>query len=341
MKTTNKVVQVPLKNLVIDRTQNVREDEAYKVDALKTDIAFRGQQDAITVEKIGNQYFPIKGFLRSTALLELAAANIGRGAITDEHGQLVPGTGEPFEFVNAFVYEGLSDRERMELLLDHGQRRGLNKVELQNAFERAFSAGYVEKDVVTILQGLLAELYPPNKTIENTAEARLAYYRGVVQTAKHIWRSPTVLHDACVAKLKGLQSWPTNTEMREMSMVHQTEVDTNIEYNKQNPGPKFRERWAAYLKKQADAAASGERRAKSDSMMNRSQVEDCTKSCDSIIVKSIFHVVLRRIAQDKLPVLDKLLVEQIEKNLPEDIRQQILALSVSEATASDATTDAK
>lgn len=328
MKVQNKVVRVPLSKVVIDRTRNVREDQAYTVTALKADLALRGQQDPAVVEKIGDEFFPIKGFLRSTALMELMnekKIDPQTMKFDEKTGEPVPNTGKPFESIDAIVYEGLTDRERIELLLDHGQRRGLNRVELQNAFERSFGAGYSEKEIAVILYGLLEQLYIPNKTIGTSAEEKLAYYRGVIQTAKEAWRSPTVLHTAWVEKLKGVHAWPTKAELFEMSKLFQKEAESNVTYNKSNPGPKFMERWNAYLKKQADAAADGEKRSKSDSMMNRSQLEDAGKACDSFCLKIHGKIITRELSQDKLALLDKEMVE-VEKVMPEEIRQRILAL---------------
>lgn len=331
----SKIQQILINAVTIDRTKNVREDDAYEVSALKEDLKLRGQQEPAALEKIGDAYVPIKGFRRATAILELAA----EGAINpktvkfDSDGKPVANTGKPFESIEALVYEGLSDRERLELLLDHGQRRGLSKVELQNSFERGFQAMYTEKELATILFSLLEHHYPPNKSIENTAEAKLNYYRGVIQTAKHAYRAPDVLHDKWMLRLKGTQAWPTKAEMVEMSTIHQKESDGKPQFNKKNPGPKFMERWTAYLKKVEEATKEGNVRPKSDSMMNRQQVEEATKACDSLILKTFGLIIQRRIPQDKLAVLDKIMTDKVESIMSDEVRQLIIGLNVTEEPA--------
>lgn len=333
MKVSMKPQRIDLSRIEVDQTRNVREDVAYssqRLRALEEDLALRGQQDAVVLELIGDKYFPIKGFRRCAALQNLQTRGVTDPTTvkTNEAGEPIPSSGTIFNAVNAIVYQNLSDRERIELLLDHGQREGLNKVELQMAAERSFSVAHTEKDTVVILYGLLAQLYPPTRKIEETDEAKLAYYRGIVQTAKLRWLAPTVLHEACMSQLRGDQKWPTLSTLRELVKIHTDACarPNGIAYNRQNPGPEFKEAWSKLMVKVAEAVATGEARPKDTSMMNRQQVDESIKGCDSLILKIDRKIVLNELPRDRFTLLNKMMVE-IEKTLSEEVRQAIISLA--------------
>lgn len=346
-KQTGKAVRISLSKVINDRSRNVREnDEAtYHVDALRDDIALRGQQTPAVLEKNADgTYYPLAGFLRTTALLELAASGaidpntIKRDPAT---GEPIPGTGKPFDSIVADVYEDLSDRERVNLLVDHGQRRGLQKQELFYAMERLFFAMYSEKEVAVVLRGLLEIHYPPNKKIENTAEALLQYYRGVIQTAKRAWAGPALMRNAWVEKLKGHQNWPTKAEMEDGVKIYNAAVkeDKTGKINRDNPGEKFMEFWNRLLKAQEQAEADGPNAPKSVSMLSRGQIEDLQKIANSRILKAAFSMVLNdgKVDRSKLPNLSGL-VEEFEKNLtPEQTKvlDNIYGLTPAEPAATE------
>lgn len=310
MKKPNlKPVLIAVSSVVNDKTRNVREvtDDAYDIEPLINDIQLRGQQDAATFEKIGDKYYPIKGFRRTSAMF--AASE--RGLVYGEHA---PSAGKPMDSILAIVYEDLNERERTELLLDHGQRKGLNRVELQNAMERAISAGYGESEIVTLLYGLLTVLYPPSRKIEEGADgqpltgkalekARLDYYKGVLQTAKRIYKAPSVLRDAAYKKLRGEQNWPTNSEIIDLMTIHNKEVESNPLLSRENPGPKFTEKWTVLVKSKTENG--GTTRPKSNSMRNRTQVEESMGILECPLSKAFQMIQLGDIPVDRLPVLDR------------------------------------
>ncbi len=315
--------KIAISSVVIDRAWNVREadDTTYKVDALRDDIALQGQTHVATLEKIKQvdgsvAYRPIRGFLRSTAIKELAEQKVIDPLTMkrdDKTGELIPGTGKPFENILADVYEDLTDKERTALLIDHGQRRGLRIWELFYAMERLFQANESEITIATTLRSLLEELYPPNKVIEPGAANVLNYYRGVIQTAKEAWRGPKLMRDAWVEKLKGLHSWPTKKEMMDGVKIYKKEADADklMKINRDNPGKLFMDYWSRLLKAQEEAEANGPNEAKKVSMMTRSQLEDTLTLMDSRIAKALYSVALNnaKVSRSSLPTLDTLLLE--------------------------------
>ena len=301
-----KLINVPVRSITNDKTRNVREllDSAYDREPLIQDLQLRGQQDPATLEKIGDVLYPLKGFRRVEAF-----------QVADERGlkydATAPQAGKPMDHILAYVYEDLSERERTELLLDHGQRRGLNKVELFNAIVRAFTAGYSEKDVVTLLWTLLEAHYPPDRKVgeglegDKLAQARLENRKGVLQIAKRVMESPTVLSDAYYKRLRGEQKWPTNSEIIDLAGIHATEMKENPLLSRNKPGPKFLGKFESVRK--ARTESTGTTAPKSAAMRNRTQVEDSLKTLECPITKALQKIQLGEIPVDRLPVLDKIL----------------------------------
>lgn len=325
IKRDIKPKMIPLAEVVVDRTRNVREalDANYDIEPLLNDIIFRGQQDPVTLEKIGDVYYPIKGFRRATAMQEAAK----RGLV---FGESAPNAGKAVDHVLAIVYEGLSERERTELLLDHGQRRGLNAVELFNAFCRAFAAGYKEVEIVTLLFALLEIHFPPSRKIgENLtgnelARARLDYYKGVLQVAKRAYEAPEVLREAYMKKLRGEQKWPTNAELTDLHGIHSKELASDPTLSRTNPGPKFLQKWAEYVKVKTETAGNGSR-PKSAAMRNRTQVEDSLKILESLICKGLQKIQLGEIPVDQLPVVDRI-AKKLEEHLSDEDKNILISL---------------
>lgn len=320
MRRPTKTVDVLISAVNVDRSRNLRRIDAstYNVlDTLVPDMAARGQQDPVTLEKIGDEYFPIRGFRRMTALQYLAANNIVNQT-----------TGKPFKYVTAWVFEDLTDIERYELLADHGQREGLDKVELFYAFGRGFDANYDEKLITVYLRGLIQQHYPPSRKIKPVEEDKgqdlLNHYKGVLQTAKAAWKGPEILREAWIAKLEKKQNWPVKQDLFELYKVYETErsEDKTFSINRKNPGPKFMERWNSLLKKVDEAAALGERRPKSESMMNRSQVDELAKNTESWVLQMGIAFVLRKAPTDKFAEFN-VLIQELESGVTPERATQI------------------
>lgn len=351
MKVT-KNQKIKLSELVINRNDNVRDKEAYEdLRALKDDLAFRGQQVEAAVEKVGpNQFKPLQGFLRGTALLDLQA----EGKIdpltvklNPVNGEPIPGSGKVFETIHATVYEGLTDRERMSLLFDHSQRRGLNAAETHLALEKLFAALYSEIDVVIMTRNLLEQWYPPKRAIKKLKDKDgndttvddptdlLNYFRGVIQTAKIAWRSPTLLREAWLNKLRKKQSWPRKSELLEGAKIFEDECKSDVtqKMTQDKPGPKFMAWWDRFHSAQIEAEEAGESRGKNTSMLSRGQVEDCKKTAGSRVVRGTLSGVLNdgTFPREKLPLLDKF-QQKIEAKLTPDEVAELDAIFTGSAS---------
>lgn len=334
MKQSKNILAIAISSVLIPHELNYRDEKTYNLlKALKEDIAQNGQTTPAALEKIVTKvegesvetYVPLQGFLRATAINELAAEKV-----------VNPTTGKPFDSINAIVYTELTDRDRYRLKFDHANRISLNKREFQRAVEDGFKSGYTEQEIVVQGYGLFTELYPPNRKIEDTDQAKLDYYRGVLQTAKRAYQAPDVLHEKWMDKLAGDHKWPTNNELKQLVDIHNKECESpgGVAFSRSKPGPKFTKAWEDYMLKVNEAEANGEARPKSQSMMNHTQHQDVVKTSSSVIVKTVVKFTLREIPQDKLPLFDKL-VSEIEKNLDPKILEELISFSLTEEPSSD------
>lgn len=314
---------IDLSKVVVDFERNFareRDSKTYDDAVLRQDLATRGQITVAKLRKIGEIYYPLQGNRRAFNLKKLAEMGIEdpRTCKKDDQGKPVEGTGKPFSQIEAEVYEDLTDREAVELMMDHGNVRGLSRAELQYAFEGLFQAGYVEREIAHLLGNLLIQHYPPSREIKPIDEDKgadfLNFYRGVIQAAKNRWRAPRKLHDLAMEVLRGKQKWPTKAEISDGLKIHEDEVDkdTTGRLDRENTGPKFNEWFDRLVSNHTPKPGEeGESRGKSISSMNRAQIEDLIKVADSPIVKYLLLLVLRdpRVKPDGMPVVAKLTKE--------------------------------
>lgn len=328
-----KIQEIDLVKIVPDLSRNVRENDptAYDILPLAMDLALRGQITEMSVEKAddGNIY-PLRGFRRKLALDWLADPTNLDPATKEPY--VDPRTGKPFKTARVKIYEGLSDVERLTLMFDHGQTRNLSKIELANAMYRAFDAGVREIDVVRMAWGLLQLHYPPSRKIEDNDKDRLAYYKGVLQTLKNVWRAPYVVREAWEKKLKGQQNWPLKDELRELLQVFDKEqaADKTNTVTRANPGPEFKAAWdkLVQVKSQPEGEGTGKTRA-TTAMMNRTSVDDLFKGSDSVILKTTIDVIRNVIPRERYSPFDKgsaemeaTLRECAAGNVPADMQQR-------------------
>lgn len=350
---SKKIMLVPLDEIELHMDRNVREqsDASYNDPAMRDSLALVGQQTIAKLLKLpSGRYEPIQGSRRTFNLKVLRDAKVldPKTARRDVDGNVIrDGEGKPvgakvFESLEAEVYEGLSERERLELLIDHGSIRTLNKAELFYALEMLFSAGYSEKEVVIMSHGLLAMHYPPSRAVKDPStdggQDVLEYFRGVIQTNKDAWRSPVVARDAWVTKLKSGRSWPIKKELTQGYSIFKKEQDEDKtgRINRQNPGPKFLEYWNTLTDKHMKAVESGEKRGKSSAMMNHQQLSDRIGTTDSRILKACEKIILRQIPEDQLAVLDagcvKLMTGEITPTQMDAILDSIFSADTSDST---------
>lgn len=312
-------VQIPTwENDVMGR-RNVRvSTAALESVSLQNDLATFGQQVPADMELVrhGDKeiYIPIRGHRRAWNLKRLAERGIIDPSTCkkDENGRPILETGKPFTHMQAWVYENLTPLERAEMLTDHSQVRGLDKVELFNSFCMLFDVRMSEREITVKLFDLLLNYYPPSRKVtkpeEDHGKDALANYKGVVQTMKAAWRAPKPLQEAYIDKLRGEHgSWPTNSEIAKYCDIYETEREKNPgSIDRENPGPIFMEAWNAYVKKQAEAVAQGKTRGKSESMMSRQSLEDVNKTTDSALFRYYNMFVRREVDPATFPVADKI-----------------------------------
>lgn len=300
MKQSN-VKQVSVDQLLDARERNVRDADNYALEALIDDIRGRGQLDPITVEAAEDgKFYPLKGFRRTAAFKALQSQGI---TVADNGADLTK--------VNVIIASNMTPAERALTLVDHGQRRGLTRAEVQKAAELFFVAQISEKDVATYLRDQIDTVQPPTRTAKSDkdyAEMR----RGFVQLSKAVYQLPTVAHDACMRRFRGEQVWPKNAEIIKLAKLANEDFDDSNLFTKDNPGPKFTEAWEDIKAAVAKAEAEGTTRHKSTAMMGQTQVKDAKKDSVSYIFKTITDVVLGKLGRECLPEIGKWLKTEIE-----------------------------
>lgn len=347
-----KLMNVELDLVDVPQNRNVRESvaESYDSPNMRESLATFGQQTTAKLLKHPNGRFePVQGFRRAFNMKILKDQGIidPTTAKRDDEGKILvddaghPIGGRPFSTIRAEVYEGLSELERIDLVIDHGDVRQLNQVELQTSFEELFRVGRNERETVVKLKSLIEQYYPPSRKIKDAVDDNgadlLKHYRMVVQLAKRVWKAPVVLRDAYLKRLRKQQAWPTNSEIIQLFSTYEKEQshDGTGTINRMNPGPDFRGEWDDLVSAKTSAGAEG-KRPKSKSMMGHEDVKGLYGTTDSRILKGFNLVVRRLISHEKLPLLDVLCVE-LEKGMT-DLQRDQLNLVFADFVASQATT---
>ena len=141
--------------------------------------------------------------------------------------------------VAAYVYSGLSESEMVNIIIDHGNIQGLkDPMELQQAANMLFAAGYNEKQVVISLAGLLEAQTPmkadirkdwlsklervkeamksdPEWALQTQLEADTLLFntrRGKIQNIHNAYRCPVIVMQALWYKATGLLHPNTPTD---------------------------------------------------------------------------------------------------------------------------------
>jgi len=136
-KFTKKLI--PVSDLVVDYSLNLRDKNNYDTAAMKADILVRGRVfDPIFVR--GEDNVVLRGNRRTLACQELLA-----------DPKTPAGVRDAIEKLECQVYTGLTDEEQHEMLFDHGATKGLSRSEIVQAVWRLFKQGYSEAKIIVMM----------------------------------------------------------------------------------------------------------------------------------------------------------------------------------------------
>lgn len=142
MKKASKIVKVPAMDLVVNQTVNYRED--YDIPIMMEEIVFLGMVvEPLHVRKEDNMV--LKGNRRTRAVHQLL-----------KDPKLPTDLYNAIEKLDVIYYEGLTERETTELMLDQGSQKSLSRVECVLACWRLQKQMYSEVDIITLLYHVLA-----------------------------------------------------------------------------------------------------------------------------------------------------------------------------------------
>lgn len=290
----------------IDYSRNVRNMADYTdLNDLKADLTLQGQLDEVELHRKGAVIDDVlRGYRRITAMLQLAAA-----------GVICEATGKPFTHVKAFVYENLSEEQKLERIIDEGQRKGLDRIGLTISAVKLFEVGKTEKEVVVKLAGLFNSLYPPKRVLNGPVDL-LDNHKGTLQAIKEVYKSPFMLRNAWFARMRGEQKWPVIDDVRQLVKVYEKERDADPlhKIDRANPGPEFLKAWAEFEETWKKAEETGNK-PKPLSMQNRDQVEKKSLNSKSRVLRIASLIILNKIDNAKWIDLDTFLFEQVEAKI--------------------------
>lgn len=152
MKRHGTIKKVDASTLIVDRNVNFRVD--YDVPSMMEDIRQAGRVlEPIWVRKEDNVV--LKGNRRVTAVHELLRDKTLPSDLKEAISQL-----------EVLYYEGLSDRELTEIVLDHGSQKPLSRAETILAIWRLQKQMYTEREIITLMYHQLSRF---------TGQTRKAY----------------------------------------------------------------------------------------------------------------------------------------------------------------------
>lgn len=333
LATSKKPSRIDIQLVDIDPTLNVREPnmDTWDIPSIADDLALSGQKEPVLLERRGDRFLPWRGFRRTAGV----KFNADRGIID-------PATGQKFAQVLAFVIDQeLSEKERISLLLDAGNTRALNKTELFYSVEKADKVWDTDAQIAIAVRGLLDIHYPvrdPDVTGDPVKYAD--YRRGVIGNLLNAARSPVVVRDQYVLRLKKKQSWPSDAEIRPKLKLFRKEMDADKsrKINRQNPGPEFMKEWDEFVsKKRADEL--NDKKPRALNMMTQDDVSGVQEKLDSRTAKVLLDIVRRRISQEHLATLDELLVDAEAGRTTAEAFAAVLDTITASQTAEQGTPD--
>lgn len=331
-----KEVSLPINSVPKNHAKNYREDANYGTEKMVNQLIEQGQTTPVDLHREPDGTLEIlKGNRRLEGLYELLERKDANGELYND-----PRTGKPFATVRAHVYEGLSAEQKLMLRLDHGANQSLNRVEMLNAAIDAFNTGLPDKRVVTMLRGLLEIYFPPKKTLADTEQARLENWKGAIQPMKLVWKGPTILLEAYKDKLRGKQKWPGKNELRELSEAFDKELsaDKTNTVSRENPGPEFMTKFDAMKKHHAENDKPGAK-GNQFAMMNRGQIDDLKKVCDSPIIKLMIDYITQAKPREGIAAFDKYTLELFNGQTDEQRKVFNVLNGTTEASGTEQATD--
>lgn len=195
-KPTKRTVSV--KTLVSKTAINVREENNYDLDAICQQIVMAGRiHTSMMAEEVEGELWVLQGHRRTrggqrlladhnliaTILLNMADNEKDpekRDNIKKNLPDMVATIVENLGKVEVSVYKGLSEEERLTLILDHGSMKPISRTEVVNTVWRMDKSFFSEGDIIRIAYFSLAD-FTGNKRklseVPQETKAREAYLR--------------------------------------------------------------------------------------------------------------------------------------------------------------------
>lgn len=297
-----KPVRVSIGEVIVDPARNVREPDVstWGLDGIAEDIALNGQKEPVVLEKVDDKYYPIRGFRRTSAIKLNADKKV-----------VDPTTGRIFDTVLAWVIDDkLSEKDRVAIMVDQGNSRGLQPHELLYAIQRMDKTASTDAEIAITCRGLLDQYFPLKREVKDDKDYA-DYRRGVVQNFVAAARGPLVMFDKFVLKLKRVQTWPTADEVRVLYADFKKEKDADkaSKISVEKPGKEWLKKWDAFVAKK-QAAPAGKSANGGIVAFNRDAMSKVADTAKSRILRVIESCHLRKInkPEEALAAIDEMLM---------------------------------
>lgn len=303
----------------LDLSKNVRDPSGatYDVGGLKADIFATGGLTARPLVHFKGGKFDrvIRGYRRVTAVGQLKAEY--------PHDRR-------WDKIEAEVQHDLTEAEIIDLMIDHGNTKSLEKHEVVRAIWMELDADPTVTDarLAAKVQGLLEVHFPWPVGKDKTEAAVADHYHGTIQNIRNGFRLPKVAQDAYLRKVRGEISYPTKKEVATLVKIFEDarKADPKCEVTKENPGATFTKKWEELVA--SYEAAGAEPRQKAVSMMSRTEVSAIGDNTPSLLLRGIIKTVTRDVPESdaKLVFLGKWMAGNLESKLSDQDKKDFVAI---------------
>lgn len=301
--------------LPIDFSKNVRDPSGstYDLVGLKNDIRQIGglTHRPLVHFREGKLDHILQGFRRISAIAELNQE--------EPHD-------DRWKTVEVEILENLDQPAIMELMVDHGNTKSLEKHEVVRALWMTLDANpaITRESLVTRMHGLLEIHWPSNKT--DPAEIA-RHYTGTIQNVMSGWRLPDVAKATFMelVKTRAAVAYRKKDFAALVSIFEKEQrEDPTGKINKQNPGPVFLEKWKEFVESEEDKANGGNK-PKAIAAMSKQELSTFHDNTGSRLGKTFAKLAIRAVsdADKKLLILGSLFVRDVESKLPEEFWQNL------------------
>jgi len=290
MSNKPKSVEMAIEDAIkaFDYKYNIREESAYddsKTEYLIEDIRTNGVNTPLVLHKNGSGLKGIRGYRRMTVIRKLR-----------EQGS------KDFDKVPTLVYEGLSEAQQLDMMVDQGLQEDLTRFEVIEVAKRMFALGATEKEVSIKLHPLYIKSgwgrKPKNALPEDPKAREDALNKRHRQTTQNIKRLLTLPQKVYDAWREGLENpnaafKVTDSQLQNLQKAANETKEEKGWDMKSNPGKAFEEKWEGFK--------NGDKAVRSDPSNPKVLTLNQIKQRKTIFNSEAFKAILSFVSGEDVP----------------------------------------